>query len=123
MAVWMLDEENILYSTKNMWYALEWLAVAFETARRVGDVSAAEKIWQALDLWLYKLMSRQVGHPLSLEYNPFIQDNFVSEGWYGLGGTLHAKDEPWIRIDILQHQMHATYLAKQFVYFYDDVKY
>jgi len=123
MAVWILDVHNVLYKTRNVSYALEWLAVAFETARRLDDVSAAEKIWQGLDLWLYKLMSWQIWNTISLEYNPFIKDNFVLEDWYGLGGVLNAKDEPWIRIDVLQHQMHATYLAKQFVYFYDDVDY
>ena len=123
MAVWMLDVHNVLYKTRNIWYALEWLAVAFETAHRIDDVFAAEKIWQALDLWLYKLMSWQVWNTISLEYNPFIQDNFALEDWYGLGWTLNVKNEPLIRIDVLQHQMHATYLAKQFVYFYDDVDY
>lgn len=123
MALWMLDVHNVLYKSRSIWYALEWLAVAFETARRIGDVTVVEKVWQALDLGLYKLMSWQIGHTLSMQYNPFIQENFDSESWYGFGGTLNAKDEPWIRIDALQHQMYATYLAKQFVYFYDDLDY
>jgi hypothetical protein len=34
----------------------------------------------------------------------------------GLGGVQNAKDESGLRIDVTQHQMHATILTRRLVY-------
>lgn len=111
LAHWMIDVHKTLDRTKNTAYAMEGIATAHELARLNDDIAAQAKFKAVLEEALSKLTSWQAGHPLQ---NRFLSD--ISGFGLGLGGVMNSKNDPHIRIDVVQHQMHAVLLARRFVF-------
>ena len=101
MATWMMDTHEILTRTKNTGYAFEGLASAYEVARLTGDEVLQNKLQMTIDTGLSKLRSWQITD---------------SADPYAQGGIRNEAEGETLRIDVAQHQMHATILALKFIY-------
>lgn len=112
MAHWMIDVHRVQARTRNTGYAFEGLASAWELARLTGDRAAMDKFGRAVNAGLYNLTSWQVGGPLE---NPFLVRHRTDD-MLALGGVMNGQDDPVLRIDVTQHQMHAVILARRFIY-------
>jgi len=112
LAYWMIDDHRTLARTRNTGYAHEGMICAWELARRSGNTAAQAKIGAVIDKGLAKLTSWQVGGPTPnawLREHPTIDPRAV-------GGVMNRHDEPRLRVDVTQHQMHAVLLARRFIY-------
>lgn len=109
LADWMIDDHHVLTRMRNTGYAFEGLTHAYAWAKQRGD-SRQAKYACVIDIGLERLLSWQVGGPLANRYTAAGRDP------RGLGGVQNAASEPGLRIDVTQHQMHATQLARDLVY-------
>jgi UDP-N-acetylmuramoyl-tripeptide--D-alanyl-D-alanine ligase len=112
LADWEIDVHKTLTRQRNTGYAYEGLVPAYELARRRGDTARAAKYGCVIDLALERLISWQVGGPISTSYTKAV-DPADKEA---VGGVQNEHDEPALRIDVTQHQLHAIIYARQFVY-------
>lgn len=112
MAHWMIDVHRVLDRARNTGYAYEGLAHAWELARIAGDQSSMSKIEQVIQRGFSRLLSWQVGNPLQNAYLSFHspRDSRV------IGGVMNGAANPVLRIDVAQHQAHATALILDFLY-------
>ena len=101
MAVWMVDTHEVLGKTKNTAYAFEGLISAYETARLTGDAELQNKLLMVVDTGLDKLLNWQITNSADPLAN---------------GGIKNEAEGETLRIDVAQHQMHATILALKFIY-------
>jgi hypothetical protein len=123
LAYWMIDVHKVLLRTKNTAYAFEGIASAWELARETGDWGAMEKFGRVIDLGMRKLTSWQVGHD-SWAYAEKILEGAIDgaglisiyEDPFALGGVMNSKNDPVLRIDVTQHQMHAVILLRRYLY-------
>jgi len=116
MAVWMVDVHRTLRKNRNTGYAYEGIVPAWTWAShvsyrddRVDLIETARKLECAIEKGMSKLISWQVGMGAedgAQEWN----------GIQGLGGVQNAEDQSGLRIDVTQHQMHATILTRRLVY-------
>ena len=111
LAHWMIDTHRTLTRTRNTAYAVEGLAVAWELARLTGDHAAREKLGAVIYQALYKLITWQAGSPTANWYLRMLPLNER-----GTGGVMNDRNDPRIRIDVVQHQMHAVLLVRRFLY-------
>jgi hypothetical protein len=112
MARWMTDVHDVLSKPRNTGYAFEGLAVAWDLARLTGDDRNQRRIAAAIDAGMSKLLSWQVGSPLA---GAAIPDTFRVTP-RTKGGILTEPDDPRLRIDTVQHQMHAALLVRQLLF-------
>ncbi len=108
---WMIDVHRTFRRTKNTGYAYEGIIHAWETARLAKELTPARKFSKVIDEGLYKLTTWQVGHSIQNEY--LIQHS--TNDPLAVGGVLNHKSEPFLRIDVTQHQMHAVILGLKFL--------
>jgi len=112
LADWMIDVHKTLQRTRNTAYAYEGIIHAYDIAKEQLDAYHVQKFKEVIDIGLYKLTSWQVGGPIPNEY---IQNHPTSDP-LAIGGIMNHKQEPGLRVDVTQHQMHAAILAKNYVY-------
>ncbi len=112
MAHWMIDVHQTLRRTKNTAYAYEGIISAWVMAKRLGDDAARDKFARVIDEGLYKLTTWQVGGPVENAY----LDKLKAREPMAIGGVLNDPEEPGLRIDVTQHQMHAVILARRYLY-------
>jgi len=112
MAAWMVYSEHVLRRRRNTAYAFEGLISAWEVARLSGNEKALKRLSEVVDLGLYRLTEWQVGGPLGPVpgADPKVLDPFAQ------GGVMDGPQEPVLRIDTTQHQMHAALLARRYLY-------
>ncbi len=113
LAYWMIDVHETLRRTKNTGYAYEGIVHAWELARRRSNVRAQERFAAVIDIGLGKLTTWQVGGPLA-DQNPFLVRHAPPPPEC-VGGVMNRKDDPILRIDVTQHQMHALILTRRFL--------
>lgn len=109
---WMVDVHKTLSRGRNTGYAYEGLIHAYELARRRGDKAHQAKFGCVIDIGLEYLMAWQVGGPLATRHTRGVSPDHT----LALGGIQNRLDEPGLRIDVTQHQMHSTLLARRYVY-------
>jgi hypothetical protein len=109
---WMIDVHKTLKRTRNTAYAYEGIIHAYEIARMRGDKEHMEKFYNTICEGMYKLTSWQVDGPVQ---NSYLKNN-PSDDIYAAGGIMNHRKEPFLRIDVTQHQMHAVILALRYVY-------
>lgn len=112
LADWMIDVHRTLDRRRNTAYAYEGIVSAYRMAVLRGDRSHQEKLGCVIELGLEKLVSWQVGGPLQ---NDFLRRARVTDP-LAVGGVQNAQDEPPLRIDVTQHQMHALVLARRYYF-------
>ncbi len=112
---WQLLDHKLLDRQGNTGYAVEGLVSAFILAQKAGREHDAQVIKDAIDVVLARIMTWQVGGPFH-KFNPFFKE------WDGkipdkaFGGITSAQDSGYIRIDIVQHQLHAMLMARKYIY-------
>jgi hypothetical protein len=72
-------------------------------------IATARKLHCTINKGMGQLLSWQVG--MGAE-----QANGKWDGKVGLGGVQNSVDETGLRIDVTQHQMHATILTRRYVH-------
>jgi len=107
LADWQIDVHQTLTRQRNTGYAYEGLIPAFDWAHRRGDSARVAKYGCVIDLGLERLISWQVGGPLSTAYTRAVS----ATDRQAVGGVQNEKDVPTLRIDVTQHQMHAMIYA------------
>jgi len=106
LANWVIDVHRILTRTRNTAYAYEGLLCAYDLARRSARPESL-KLRRAIESGLRELTQWQVGGP---DPNAFLLDHPTTDR-RAVGGVMSARDDPALRIDTTQHQMHAVVLA------------
>lgn len=109
LADWMIDEHAVLTRLRNTGYAFEGLTHAYALAKQRGD-ARKDKLACVIDIGLDRLIGWQVGGPRPNRYTSAPADP------KGIGGVQNEAFAPGLRIDVTQHQMHATLLARRFLY-------
>lgn len=112
LAYWMIDVHRTLERPRNTGYAYEGIAHAWELARLTNDHAAMAKIDSVIQRGLGRLLSWQVGSPLQNEYLRF----HATRDPKAVGGVMNGAADPVLRIDVTQHQAHATMLVREFLY-------
>jgi hypothetical protein len=112
LADWQIDVHRTLMRQRNTAYVYEGLIPAYELARRRGDTFRAAKYACVIDLGLERLTSWQVGGPLATGFTGAVAPDHRA----AIGGIQNEKRLPGLRIDVVQHQMHAVLFARQLVY-------
>lgn len=107
LADWILDVHKVGDRARNTGYAYEGVVSAYAWAKAVKD-PRAEKYFCAIHRGLAGLMSWQVGHPRATALG--VADD------KSLGGVQNHATEPPLRIDVTQHQMHATMMAVEHLF-------
>ncbi|HSG30404.1 MAG TPA: hypothetical protein VLB82_02555, partial [Thermodesulfobacteriota bacterium] len=111
---WSIHINKIDEKKRNTSYAFEGLIFGYLVAKNNGNNAAASEILYIIDKVLYKLTTWQVGGPLEHENKFLIRTKPHKKS--GIGGILNAKDFDNVRIDVVQHQMHAVLLALRYIY-------
>jgi UDP-N-acetylmuramoyl-tripeptide--D-alanyl-D-alanine ligase len=111
---WIIYTHNILKRTKNTGYAFEGIISAYEIAKVRNDQVAMNTFAAVIDEGLYKLTTWQVGGPFA-DKNEFLKKH-PSLARHAVGGVMGAWNDPKLRIDTTQHQMHAIMMAINTVY-------
>jgi hypothetical protein len=108
LADWMVDVHGTLRRTRNTAYAYEGIVPAFAIARARGDSARTRKFGCVIEAGLRRLSSWQIG---SANANAFISAHPTDDP-FAIGGVQNHAREPELRIDVVQHQMHALLLAR-----------
>ena len=112
LANWMIDVHKTLRRRLNTAYAYEGIIHAYQLAVQRNDTKHIEKFADVIEIGLTRLTSWQVGSPLM---NRFIRSR-PTDSPLAIGGVQnHGRQSP-LRIDVVQHQMHAVILARRYVY-------
>jgi hypothetical protein len=112
LADWQIDVHRTLLRERNTAYAYEGLIPAYDLARRRRDAFRQAKYACVIDLGLGRLTSWQVGGPLATRYTGAV----APDDRAAIGGVQNEKRRPGLRIDVVQHQMHAVLFARELVY-------
>jgi len=112
LADWQIDVHRTLTRQRNTAYAYEGLIPAYYWAHRQSDAARMAKYGCVIDLGLERLISWQVGGPLATSFTGDVDP----QDREAVGGVQNEKDEAPLRVDVTQHQMHATIYARQLVY-------
>jgi UDP-N-acetylmuramoyl-tripeptide--D-alanyl-D-alanine ligase len=108
----MIDVHRVAQRRRNTAYAYEGIVTAYHVARQIGDTQAARKFRLVIEEGLTKLTGWQVGGPIP---SPYLRQQADFDPSCA-GGVLGADENPWLRIDTTQHQMHAVILARRYVW-------
>ena len=109
LADWMVDVHQVLGRGRNTGYAFEGLIHAWQLADASGDSARATKLGRVIDRGMTKLISWQVGSPIANDCIGGAPSDPLA-----LGGVQNHREEPALRIDVTQHQMHAVILARRY---------
>lgn len=112
LADWQIDVHKTLTRQRNTAYAYEGLIPAYDWARRKHDAARTAKYGCVVDLGLERLISWQVGGPLATSFTGAVDPGDRE----AVGGVQNERDEAPLRIDVTQHQMHATIYARNLAY-------
>jgi hypothetical protein len=112
LADWVIDTHRILTRNRNTGYAYEGIISAYAFAKQRNDSVRTAKYGCVIDLGLEHLLSWQVGSPLANRYTSAVSPADTK----AIGGVQNEAFNSALRVDVTQHQMHATQLARQYVY-------
>lgn len=113
MAWWMIHRHGVRFRQRNTGYAVEGLLAAYRVAQLRQDHAAAERLREVIEEVLLRLTGWQVGGPLK-DRTPFLRKQRPDPR--ALGGVMDREDSGLIRIDIVQHQLHASLLALKYLF-------
>lgn len=121
---WMIHTHRTLSRRRNHAYAVEGLIANWRIANLRGDVAAQTDLLYVLDRSLHKLFQWQIGGPLA-EKNKWLGAQGKDDP-LAFGGIMNARKPSGadvkkdvshqLRIDVTQHQMHATTMGLDHVY-------
>jgi len=111
LADWMIDVHRTLRRRRNTAYAYEGIVHAYALAVQRGESARAEKFRCTIEQGLEKLTTWQIGSPIA---NAFVRA--APNDPRALGGVQNHATESLLRVDVVQHQMHAAVLARRWVF-------
>jgi len=121
---WMIHTHRTLSRRRNHAYAIEGLLANWRIANMRGDIPAQTDLLYTADRSLHKLFQWQIGGPLAPK-NSWLKDQGKDDPM-AVGGIMNARKPSGadvkkdvshqLRIDVTQHQMHATTMALEHVY-------
>jgi len=124
LGFWMIHTHRTLSRRRNHAYAVEGIIANWRIANMRGDVPAQTDLLYTLDRSLHKLFSWQIGGPLASK-NKWLGEQGKDDP-LAIGGIMNARKPSGadvkkdvshqLRIDVTQHQMHATTMALEHVY-------
>jgi len=114
MAWWQIYDNNIESRDGNTAYALEGLIAAWRIAKQRNDQESMNLIRPVIERCLGRLMVWQVGGPFQKQNTYLNSLPRVHPKAYG--GITSALNSNIIRIDNVQHQLHAMLLALEYLY-------
>ena len=114
LAWWQIDENKLEAKKANVAYAVEGLAATWRIARMTKREAEEKRLKSVIDNIMGKLILCQYKGPF-MQYNPYLMSlkNVVPEAY---GGITAAPNSPFVRIDNVQHQVHATLLMLEYLY-------
>lgn len=112
---WQIFGNRLDTRNGNTGYAVEGLVSAWILATKFHRTAEAEMLREAVDNTLAKLMTWQVGGPFE-HLNPFLQFWKKTIPQRAFGGVTSNADSGIVRIDIVQHQIHAMLMAQKYLY-------
>ena len=114
LAWWQIDENQLEAKKANVAYAVEGLAATWRIARMTKREAEEKQLKSVIDNIMGKLILCQYKGPF-MQYNPYLMSlkNVVPEAY---GGITAAQNSPFVRIDNVQHQVHATLLMLEYLY-------
>ena len=114
LAWWQIDENQLEAKKANVAYAVEGLAATWRIARMTKREAEEKRLKSIIDNIMGKLILCQYKGPF-MQYNPYLMSlkNVVPEAY---GGITAAQNSPFVRIDNVQHQVHATLLMLEYLY-------
>ena len=114
LAWWQIDENQLESKKANVAYAVEGLAATWRIARMTKREAEEKRLKSVIDNIMGKLILCQYKGPF-MQYNPYLMSlkNVVPEAY---GGITAAQNSPFVRIDNVQHQVHATLLMLEYLY-------
>jgi UDP-N-acetylmuramoyl-tripeptide--D-alanyl-D-alanine ligase len=112
LADWVIDTHRILTRNRNTGYAYEGIVHAYAFAKQRGDSARVAKYGCVIDIGLERLLSWQVGSPRPNRFTKAVDPADRK----AVGGVQNEPFDAALRIDVTQHQLHATALAREFVY-------
>ncbi len=113
LAWWLIYRHEIESRRGNTGYAVEGLLGAYRVARTRGDTASMQILRGVCERLLSRLIGWQVGGPLQ-ERNHFLSTHRIDPK--ATGGIMSAEDSGLVRIDIVQHQVHAMLLALELLF-------
>ncbi|MDQ0290373.1 hypothetical protein [Oligosphaera ethanolica] len=102
---WLLHENQLASRQGNTSYAIEGLIAAWHCAKALNDQSAMTSIRRNCEDIMANLISWQYGGPL-MQHNPYLS-TLERVPPKAFGGITSSRDSSVVRIDIVQHQVHA----------------
>lgn len=114
LAWWQIDENQLEAKKANVAYAVEGLAATWRIAKMTKRQEEEKRLKSVIDNIMGKLILCQYKGPF-MQYNPYLMSlkNVVPEAY---GGITAAPNSPFVRIDNVQHQVHATLLMLEHLY-------
>lgn len=111
---WQIYDNQVEAREGNTAYAVEGLIAAWRIAKLQQDEKSMVRIRQVIDNCLGRLMVWQVGGPF-LKMNPYLTGlpRVHPKAYGGVTAGLYSNI---IRIDNVQHQLHAMLLALKYLY-------
>jgi hypothetical protein len=109
LADWIIDVHRVRERPRNTGYAYEGILPALAWARATGDGVRARRYECTVHEGIDALLQLQVGHPRAAALGA-IDDPRAG------GGVQNHRTESALRIDVTQHQMHATLLALRYLF-------
>lgn len=113
LAWWQLHQRDVEAREGNTAYAVEGLLAAYRVAELRQDKAAMAMLRTAVEGMLVRQIATQVGGPLE-KYNFFLTHQRYRPEC--VGGIMQSAMGGHIRIDVVQHQMHAMLMALQYLY-------
>jgi UDP-N-acetylmuramoyl-tripeptide--D-alanyl-D-alanine ligase len=110
LADWMIDVHGTLWRLKNTAYAYEGIVMAYAIATARHDEARAAKLRCVIEVGMSRLLSWQVASPIA---SPFAQRGQGDP--LARGGVMNDARDAALRIDVTQHQAHATLLTLRHV--------
>lgn len=124
LGFWMIHTHRTLSRRRNHAYAIEGLVANWRIANLRKDIPAQTDLLFNLDRSLHKLFQWQIGGPLAPK-NTWLKDQGKDDP-LAVGGIMNARKPSGapvkkdvshqLRIDVTQHQMHATTMALEHVF-------
>ncbi len=115
LAWWQIFGNRVHVRHGNTGYAIEGLVAAWRIATSRNLTAEAQRLREVIEDVLGRLMTWQVGGPFE-HLNPFLQFWKSSIPKRAFGGITAACDNGYVRIDIVQHQVHAMLLARKYLW-------
>ncbi len=115
LAWWQIYGNRLDTRNGNTGYAIEGMVAAWRLSAARQRHAEAAAFREAIDATLARLMTWQVGGPFE-SLNPYLSHWKSRIPDRAQGGITAAADSGLIRIDTVQHQLHAMLLARKYLY-------